>query len=122
AYTRLQYIQAGPAGQCSDTCILTQAVWNAAHGSGLRVTTWFGFDSLLAQHAFLNQWLLTPVYYVWPDVIGILFATQSIALAAADVAGFAVARSLAADPLESAAVALMALVHPALPGTSDGRS
>ena len=120
SYARLEYIQSGTAGECYDTCILTQAIWNAAHGNGMRVTTWFGFDSLLAQHAFLNQWLLVPVYYLWHDILGILFATQSVALGAVGVAGFMVARALGADPLESAAVALLALVHPSLAGASTG--
>jgi uncharacterized membrane protein len=120
SYTHLQQLHDNMISACSDTCFFSQPLWNVAHGHGMRLTFWNGFDSLFAVHLYLITWLLVPVYGLWPHAAQLLFVVQAAAMGAAGIAAYRVTRVLGAGKAEALAIGVLLLVHPSTNGAAAG--
>jgi len=101
-----------------DLGIITQTVWNTAHGRWFetsldRATNSRLIGSYLSVHVVPFLLLLAPLYRLWPDPC-LLLVLQSAALGGAAIPLYRVARRRTGDPAAALVVACCYLAYPAL--------
>ena len=101
-----------------DLGIMTQVVWNTAHGRLFETSLGRAINakligSYMGNHVRPFLLLLAPIYRLWPDP-RLLLVVQSTALGMAAVPLYAIALRRTSDPRFASVVALCYLAYPAL--------
>lgn len=101
-----------------DLGIMTQVVWNSAHGRYFETSLgrFAGTDLMgnyLGNHVRPFLLFLAPLYRLWPDP-ALLLILQSVALGLAAVPLYGIAKRLTGDSKAACVVALCYLAYPAL--------
>ncbi len=96
---------------------LNQAIWNLAHGNGLRFTNYEGITSRLSLHVEPILLLIAPIYRLYPQVETLLII-QAVVVALGAIPLFALARHKLGSDWAGLAFALAFLLNPTVQGAN----